>query len=149
MVVLPWVPATATVFRRVLTAPKTSARLRRGRPRSTASRHSGLPSGTAVERVTKVTSPKLSAACPTRTSTPRAESRSSPEEAFRSDPLTEWPIVVSTSAMALIPAPPTPITCTLIGCERSGTQSPIPLILPPSSRVMGDDLNDPLGGIGL
>jgi hypothetical protein len=36
-----------------------------------------------------------------------------------STPDTVWPISASANAIALIPGPPAPITCTRRGCERS------------------------------
>ncbi len=108
VVVLPWVPATAMVRQDRVISARVSARRSTGRPRRSASTSSGLVAGMAVEWVTASTSPTLAASWPTVTVTPRSLSRSTMGESFRSEPVTWWPAPTSTSAMALIPAPPTP-----------------------------------------
>ena len=61
---------------------------------------------------------------PTWTWTPDAASRSSAGDAFRSLPVTRWPIAASTDATALIPAPPTPTTWMRRLPDRSTGASP-------------------------
>ena len=56
VVVLPWVPATATVSRRAAIPASTCARRTTGTPRSVAATTSGLVAGTAVEMATSARS---------------------------------------------------------------------------------------------
>ena len=61
VVVLPCVPATATVFCIRISSASISARRTRGRRFSAAAATSGLLSGMAVEQTTTAASPRLSA----------------------------------------------------------------------------------------
>ena len=119
VVVLPWVPATATVRRVAVMAASMSARLYRAMPRSAAACSSGLVAGMAVEKVTASTAPTLSARWPTVTCTPASRRRSIDDDALRSLPVTVWPMAASTEAMALMPAPPMPTTWMRCGRDRS------------------------------
>ncbi len=69
-------------------------------------------------------------AWPTCTSTPSARSRSREPEVCRSLPDTRWPIVASTVAIALIPAPPMPTMCTRAAIRPGRSTADQPLALP-------------------
>ena len=114
VVVLPWVPLTATVRR----SPQMAARIvgpghHRDRPGpgghdlGVVGGHRG-GDGQQVDRDSA--GPRLAASWPTKTCTPRPASRSSHGDGRRSLPDTRWPMPARTSAMALIPLPPTPTT---------------------------------------
>src|SRR6202034_1507389 len=117
VVVLPWVPATATLRRVDAMAARTSARSSTGMPSRRASTTSTLSAPTAGDAVITSAPATCSARCPISTAIPWEASRSVTEEPRRSLPLTRWPIAASTVAMALIPAPPIPTTCTRAGPE--------------------------------
>ena len=121
VVVLPWVPATATVRRVAVMAASTSARRSTGIPTSLAATTSGLPAGIAVDTATSSAPRRWDASWPTETSTPSDRRRSRAEESLRSLPLTWCPMATSTVAMALMPAPPTPTTWMRSGRERSSS----------------------------
>ncbi len=110
VVVLPCVPAIASVSRSELSAPSTSARVATRMPRDAATCSSTLSVRTAGECVTSSTSPTFEASWPMATSTPACVSEALTCEATRSEPLTEWPRPTSTRASPLMPAPPTPTT---------------------------------------
>ena len=76
VVVLPWVPATATVDCIRISSASISARRTSGRRRSIAASTSGLPRDTAVEQTTTRASPRLSAPCPMATGIPALRSPS-------------------------------------------------------------------------
>src|SRR5579863_8771963 len=126
VVVLPWVPATATHLRVAAIAARTAERRTTAIPRRRASASSMLSSGTAGEYVTTSAPATCSGSCPIDTPIPSARSRSVTGDAFTSLPLTRWPIPASTVAMALIPTPPTPTTCTWRGGARSRAPGALP-----------------------
>ena len=70
VVVLPWVPATATVFCIRISSASISARRTRGRRRSAAACSSGLLSLIAVEQTTTAALPRLSGEWPMLTGMP-------------------------------------------------------------------------------
>jgi hypothetical protein len=76
VVVLPWVPATASSLRRPQSSASSSPRWITGWPRSLARRSSGLSSGTAVETTTSASAGTRSASCPSLGSIPAVRSRS-------------------------------------------------------------------------
>ena len=160
VVVLPWVPDTATHRRHAAIAASAWARLSSTRPRRRASVTSGFASGTAVDRATTSASATWTASWPTKTLTPLAANRSSAGELLRSLPVTRWPMAASTEAMALIPAPPAPTTCTRRGRERSrGTRAadapgtpgaaPVPLGADGSRSEGMGRLGSPVRGAGM
>ena len=71
VVVLPWVPATATVFFRRISSASISARRTTGTRASSAATTSGLSRLTAVEVTTTAASPRFSARWPIITLIPR------------------------------------------------------------------------------
>jgi hypothetical protein len=75
---------------------------------------SGLSSLTAVDTTTASAPLMFAAACPTFTSTPRPASRRVVALSAKSEPLTVKPRLESTSAMPLMPDPPTPTKWTLL-----------------------------------
>ncbi len=119
VVVFPWVPDTATVRRVAQIAARISARRATAMPAACAATTSGFRSGIAVETATRsapATRPRRGRRAPRHRA---AASRCSPTESLRSEPDTRCPIAASTEAIADIPAPPTPTTCTRIGTDRS------------------------------
>ena len=90
----------------------------RGCPGGGPPRPRGCPSATAGDTVTRSAAPTWAASWPTTTAMPGAARRSVTGEAFRSLPVTVWPMAASTVAMALMPAPPTPTTWMV---ERAGS----------------------------
>ena len=72
VVVLPCVPATATVDFRRISSASISARRTTGMRRSSAASTSGLPRLIAVEVTITAASPRLSALCPIATGMPLA-----------------------------------------------------------------------------
>ena len=108
VVVLPCVPATATLERSRISSASISARRTTGKPRRRASSSSGLPFLIAEETTTTAASPMFSARWPSKTVAPSATSRSVIFEAFASEPCTLKPCVISTSAMPDMPMPPMP-----------------------------------------
>ena len=141
VVVLPCVPATAMVRRLEAMAGRISPRLTTGTPRSSAARTSGLLSRMADEMATRAASPMLAGSWPMATGTPSARSLATTGPSRRSDPVTWWPMVRSTDAMAPIPAPPAPITWMEVGVERSTELIP----RPPSGWGMDTARSSPSG----
>lgn len=88
VVVLPWVPAMATLDFSRISSASISARRTTGRPRRRASSSSGLPFRIAVEMTTTPASPIFSARWPSNTVAPRHSSRSVIFERFASEPWT-------------------------------------------------------------
>ncbi len=134
VVVFPWVPATAMHRRNEVSAARVSARERTGMPRRCASTRSGLSAPTAEETVTRSAPPTWPAWWPMSTGMPACPSRSVTAEAFRSLPVTVWPMACSAVAMALMPAPPMPTTCTVSGRVGSPKSGPGPGLIGPPSR---------------
>ena len=108
VVVFPCVPDTARQRRVAQMAASISERGTTRMPRARASVSSAFSGCTAGEYVTASASATFSDACPTATVMPWERSRSATGESFRSEPVTWWPMSRSTSAMALMPAPPMP-----------------------------------------
>src|SRR5205807_3857205 len=75
----------------------------------------------AVETVTISASARLAPSWPTAAFTPTDRRRSRLIDRLRSLPVTRWPMAASTVAMALMPAPPTPITWMRRGWVRSSS----------------------------
>ncbi len=92
----------------------------RGRERRDSS---GFPSAIALEITTASGSPSALASWPTRTRAPEAASSRSPSESFRSEPETAIPLARKSRARFRIPAPPTPIRCTVRTPSNEGTPS--------------------------
>ena len=88
VVVLPCVPATATVDLSRISSASISARRTTGTRRSSAASTSGLPRLIAVETTTTAASPRFSARCPTATAMPRVRSPSITDPSATSDPCT-------------------------------------------------------------
>ena len=88
VVVLPWVPATATPVLRRMSSASISARGIIGTPLARASTSSGLSSRTAVERTTTCASRTFSRACPACTVAPRDSSLWATCPLTRSEPET-------------------------------------------------------------
>ena len=132
VVVFPCVPATARQRRVAQMAASISERGTTRMPRARASRSSVLSGCTAGENVTASAPATFSARCPTATVMPCERRRSATGESFRSEPETVWPMARSTSAIALMPAPPMPTTWMCRGNARSSasTPSPAPLLAP-------------------
>ena len=86
--VLPWAPATAMPDFSRISSASISARGITGMPRARASTSSGLSARTAEEATTTSAPLTWAAACPSRTDTPSAASRSVCSERFWSDPET-------------------------------------------------------------
>ena len=88
VVVLPWVPATATVlgYRRVI-IPSSLARSSRGMPRSLAAASSGLAALTAAVNTTSSAFPTFSAAWPIWIGIPRERSRFTLSDSLTSEPV--------------------------------------------------------------
>ena len=112
VVVLPWVPATATARRPTITEASAPARCTTASPRRRASTSSGLDSRIAVDTTTVSTSPTFSARCPRCTTAPSARSAARVTESLASLPLTGSPRASMIRAMPDIPAPPMPMKCT-------------------------------------
>ena len=110
VVVLPCVPATASVSARAQIDASMPARRSTGMPRRAASASSTLSDGTAVDAVTASTPRTSAGSCPTWTSTPTPRRRSRTALSRVSLPDTRWPMPASTSAMGFMPGPPTPTT---------------------------------------
>ena len=109
VVVFPCEPATAIENRSRISSASISARGMTGMPRRFASTTSGFVGRTADENTTTSASPTCSAACPSYTVTPSFDSsRLVAPERFASDPLTTYPRFASSSAIPLMPMPPTP-----------------------------------------
>ncbi len=86
VVVLPWLPATATPYLSRISSASISARGITGTPRRRASATSGFSFRTAVEVTTTCAPVARSAACPSKTRAPRETSRSVTGESLRSEP---------------------------------------------------------------
>ena len=112
VVVLPWVPATATTRRPAITAASAAERGSIRRPRRTASTNSGLSSRTAVETTTVSASPTCAASWPRWTRAPSSRSACRIGESLPSLPLTATPRASMIRAMPDSPAPPMPTKCT-------------------------------------
>ena len=112
VVVLPCAPATAIANRRRISSASISARGMTGMFRRTASTTSGFLALTAEVTTTTSAPPTCSAACPMATRTPSPASRSVTCDRRWSDPVTTYPRLASSSAMPLIPMPPTPMKWT-------------------------------------
>ena len=88
VVVLPWVPAMATLDFSRISSASISARRTTGRPRRRASSSSGLPGLIAEEITTTSASSRFSAFWPSKMVAPIAARRSVILEDFRSEPCT-------------------------------------------------------------
>ncbi|MNP08438.1 hypothetical protein D3C76_1005070 [compost metagenome] len=86
VVVLPWVPATATPWRKRISSASISARRTTGMRSSRAASNSGLSCLMAVETTTTLASFTCSALCPTKIWAPRDASRSVTPLRDRSEP---------------------------------------------------------------
>jgi hypothetical protein len=75
VVVLPWVPPTATAQRSRISSASISARRTTGMSFCRAACTSGLSRPTAVETTTTCASPRFSASCPTETGMPASRRR--------------------------------------------------------------------------
>ena len=115
VVVLPWVPATATPNLRRISSASISARWTMGTPWRWASSTSGLSRPTADEMTTTLAPERFSARWPTAIFTPSSRSLRTVSDSVRSEPETGKPWRASTSAMPLMPMPPMPMkwTCCL------------------------------------
>ena len=109
VVVLPWLPATATPRRERISSASIAPRGSTGMPSCRARAHSTLSGPTALVATTRSASATASARWPMRTAKPRRASRSVAAERETSEPLTAWPSRASTSAMPHMPAPPMPM----------------------------------------
>ncbi len=109
VVVLPWVPATATQDFSRISSASISARRTTGRFRARAASSSGLPGLIAVEITTTRASPRFSAVWPMKMRAPFAASRSVIGLDRTSEPWTSKPWFKSTSAMPDMPIPPIPV----------------------------------------
>ncbi len=108
VVVLPWVPATATLYLSRISSASISARRTTGMPCARAASSSGLP-GLMAEEITTTSAPSMfSARWPSKIVAPMPASRSVILLALRSEPCTEYPWFSSTSAMPDMPMPPMP-----------------------------------------
>jgi len=112
VLVLPWVPVTATANFIRISSPSISARGITGIRSSRARRTSGLSGPMAVETTTTSAPSGWPAACPAATRAPRRASRRVISVSRRSEPDTSKPRFRSTSAIPLMPMPPTPTKCT-------------------------------------
>ena len=88
VVVLPWVPAMATLDFSRISSASISARRTTGRPRSRASSSSALPGLIAEETTTTSAPSRFSARWPISTRAPSRSSRSVMGVARRSEPCT-------------------------------------------------------------
>ena len=88
VVVLPWVPATATLDFNRISSASMSARRTTGRPRARASSSSGLPGLIADEITTTAAPSRFSGRWPMKIRAPMPERRSVIFDGFRSDPCT-------------------------------------------------------------
>ncbi len=88
VVVLPWLPATATPYLRRISSASISARGITGIPARRASTTSGLSGRTAVEVTTTCAPATWAAAWPSANLAPCATRRSVTDERFRSEPET-------------------------------------------------------------
>ena len=88
VVVLPWLPATATPYLRRISSASISARGITGTPSRRASTTSGLSLLTAVEVTTTCAPWTWAASCPIPTLAPSVASRSVTLVRFRSEPET-------------------------------------------------------------
>ncbi|CAM5500941.1 hypothetical protein SFUMM280S_10462 [Streptomyces fumanus] len=112
VVVLPWVPATASGRRPSIRAARASERWTTGTPSSAARASSGLSARIAEETTTQLaSSARCSAACPMCTVAPSARSASAVAESFASLPATLAPRCARILAIPDIPAPPMPMKC--------------------------------------
>ena len=114
VVVLPCEPATATPRFPPASCASISPRGIDAMPRCTAACRSGLSAGTALENTTTSAPSTCCAACWSAKRTPNPDSRSVTGVRRRSDPLTTQPRCTSSSAIALIPLPPTPTRWTRV-----------------------------------
>src|SRR4051812_7282889 len=112
VVVFPWAPATATAYRSRISSASISARGITGICRRTASTTSTFVGRTADDTTTTSAPPTWLAVCPYSTCTPSVVSRSVTAERFSSEPETICPRLTSSSAIPLMPIPPTPMKCT-------------------------------------
>ena len=104
---------------RAQTDANIPARVRTVTPRSRASTSSMLRSGIAVDAVTASTEWTSRRSWPMCTSTCAARTRSRTGCSRRSEPDTMCPISANAIAIALMPGPPTPTTCSRCWWERS------------------------------
>ena len=88
VVVLPWLPETATPYLSRISSASISARGITGMPRRRASATSGFVGRTAVEVTTTWASPTFPAAWPAAIRAPSEASRSVTPDGFRSEPVT-------------------------------------------------------------
>ena len=86
VVVLPWLPATATPYLSRISSASISARGITGTPRRRASATSGFSLRTAVEVTTTCAPRACSGACPSKTRAPSEARRSVVAVRFRSEP---------------------------------------------------------------
>ena len=88
VVVLPWLPATATPSLTRMSSPSISARAMTGTSRARAAATSGLSGRTALDTTTTSAWATFSAACPMPIRAPSPTSRRVTSLSRRSDPLT-------------------------------------------------------------
>ncbi len=123
VLVLPWVPVTATTRRPNISEASAAARCRTRRPRRFASASSGLVALIALDTTSVSASPRWAAAWPAQTRAPSAASSvSATESALLSLPETCTPLASMIRAMPDMPAPPMPTKCTRPS-SSSGTGS--------------------------
>ncbi len=108
VVVLPCEPATAMPYLRRMSSASISARRMTGIFWARAKRTSGLSALTAEEMTTTSTPSMLAASWPSMMRAPSDSSRRVTSLARRSLPDTRKPRLTSSSAMPLMPMPPTP-----------------------------------------
>ena len=109
VVVLPWVPAIATLDFSRMSSASISARRTTGSLRARAASSSGLPGLIADEITTTWASARFSACWPMKTFAPFCSSRRVIGLARRSEPCTVKPWSSSTSAIPDMPMPPIPV----------------------------------------
>ncbi len=112
VVVLPWVPATAMLYRFLISQASICPLFSTGVCLFLASTTSGLFAGTAEETTTRDAPPRFSSACPAYTVAPSFTNSRVMGERRRSDPETLYPLCKSMRAIALRPMPPMPTKCT-------------------------------------
>ena len=108
VVVLPWVPETATHCLSRISSASISARRTTGMRRARAATTSGLSRLTADETTTTAAWPRFALSWPIAIVAPFSRSRLTLALSERSEPWTVWPRLMSTSAMPDMPMPPMP-----------------------------------------
>src|SRR5262249_22875397 len=153
VVVLPCAPATAIEKRSRISSASISARGITGICRRAASTTSGFVGRTADEITTTSASP--SASCPSETGRRSVPRRAATIVSFSWEPQTMYPRYASSSAMPLIPIPPTPTKCTCLvfpnTAEFSSGSSPHELQRPTDDhlRCIGPGQRSRRGGDAL